>query len=74
MFSFQIAKVEKLSKEQTSTITSWLMLRSRKTITIFLMVMRCLAHVEHLAKQEQDTNAKSHLTYLGCFTSTVELL
>ena len=55
MFSFQIAKVEKLSKEQTSTITSWLMLRSRKTITIFVMVMRCLAHVEHLAKQEQDT-------------------
>ena len=41
------------------------MLRSRKTITTYipenlqLMVMSCRAHVEHLAKQEQDTNGKT---------------
>ena len=67
MFSFQIAKVEKLSKEQTYIYIQyiiWFILRSRKTIyyipeNLQLMVMSCRAHVEHLAKQEQDTNGKT---------------
>ena len=50
------------------------MITTYTTENLQLIVMRCRAHVEHLAKQEQDTNAKPHNTYLGCLTSTVELL